>query len=97
MLLKKTQNSKEEGGWKHENESVRQHRERQDGVNEESNAWTAGFDSWMLISTGTISLMEGAAAAAGQIKETESDGPLICTERTRERDEEGPREKRRPA
>lgn len=96
MLLKKTQNSKEEGGWKHENESVRQHRERQDGVNEESNAWTAGFDSWMLISTGTISLMEGAAAA-GQIKETESDRPLICTERTRERDEEGPREKRRPA
>lgn len=90
MLLKKTQNSKEEGGWKHENESVRQHRE-------ESNAWTAGFDSWMLISTGTISLMEGAAAAAGQIKETESDRPLICTERTRERDKEGPREKRRPA
>ena len=58
----------------------------------------AGFDSLMLTSTGTISLMEGAAA--GRIRETERDRRLLSVKERerkseREREREGEIERKR--
>ncbi len=69
---------------------MRQDRERELGGGER-NGGMSGFDSLMLTSTGTISLMEGGVA--GWIKETERDRRLICAERKHER----AREEEKPA
>lgn len=59
---------------------MRQNEETQEGVNEERNCGMVSSDSWLLTSTGNVSLMEGVGA---NVKSRQRERLLISAERKR--------------